>query len=67
MEILLKLYPEAAEKEQHDDRAPLHSAFLQAAGITEQLATLLLAYHPGAAVTTDRKICTPLDLHFSSP
>jgi hypothetical protein len=61
LETLVRLYPEATEMQDHDGRTPMHLACLNA-GITENVAMLLLSYNAAAAVTLDRNNCTPLDL-----
>lgn len=45
----------------HEGRTPLHLACLNA-GVTENVAMLLLCYNASAAVTVDRNSRTPLDL-----
>ena len=45
----------------HDGWTPLHLACLNA-GITENVAMLLLSYNAAAAVMMDCNNCTPLDL-----
>lgn len=45
----------------HEGRTPLHLACLNA-GVTENVAMLLLCYNASAAVTVDRNNRTPLDL-----